>query len=203
MLCIIVFSIIERLETAMEILRFVISLVVGFLGLLAAVLGIVAEVKRVKPDDIVVHSNGTCSYPTSPSEALGIVAGLVLLLAQVIANAAPGCVCCCGGLYRSSCKKTIAIICLVISWITFIVAFITLMSGPHITTTDSFGNISCSYVSPGIFAGGAVFAILTVLCAIVYYLLTVEVKNPIKGGPTQNQNIAMAQPQPPPYFGQP
>lgn len=208
MLCIIVFSIIQRLESAMEILRFVISLVVGFLGLLVAVLGVVAEVKRVKLDDIGEDSNGMCSYPTSPSEALGIVAGLVLLVAQVIANAAPGCVCCCGGLYRSSCKKTIAIICLVISWITFIVAFSTLiagavLSGRHITTTDSFGNIFCSYVRPGIFAGGAVFAILTVLCAIVYYLLTVEVKNPIKGKPTQNQNIAMAQPQPPPYSGQP
>lgn len=173
-----------------------------------AVLGVVAEVKRVKLDDIGEDSNGMCSYPTSPSEALGIVAGLVLLVAQVIANAATGCVCCCGGLYRSSCKKTIAIICLVISWITFIVAFSTLiagavLSGRHITTTDSFGNIFCSYVRPGIFAGGAVFAILTVLCAIVYYLLTVEVKNPIKGKPTQNQNIAMAQPQPPPYSGQP
>eukprot|EP00253_Pinus_taeda_P012300 PITA_12300 len=152
----------------MEILRFWISLVVGFLGLVAAVLGVVADVKRVKIDDIGLDSNGMCSYPTSPSEALGIVAG-----------------------------------------ITFIVAFSTLMagaalSGRHITTTDSFGNISCTYVKPGLFAGGAVFAILTVLCAIVYYLLTVEVKkNPIKGGPTQNQNIAMAQPQPPLYSGQP
>lgn len=207
-LCIIVFSIIQRLETAMKILRILISLVVGFLGLLAAVLGVVAEAKRVKPDDIVVHSNGTCSYPTSPSEALGIVAALVLLAAQLIANAAPGCVCCCGGLYSSSCKKTIAIICLVISWITCIVAFSSLMagavlSGPYMTTTDSLGNISCSYVRPGVFTGGAVFAILTVLCAIVYVILTVEVKNPIKGKPTQNQNIAMAQPQPPPYSGQP
>jgi len=200
-LCIIVFSIIQRLETAMKILRFLISLVVGFLGLLAAVLAVVAEFKRVKPDDIVVHSNGTCSYRRSPSEALAIVAGLVLLVAQLIANAATGCVCCCGHRYSSGCKKTIAIICLVISWITFILAFLTLMagavlSGRHITT-------DCSYVRPGIFAGGAVLAIITVLCAIVYYLLTVGKKNPIKGRPTQDQNIAMAQPQPPPYSGQP
>lgn len=190
----------------MEIFRLSISLTVGILGLVAVLLGIIAEVKRVKVGDLLISDSGICLYPTSPSMALGIVAGLVLLVAEVIANAAPGCVCCCGGLYRSSCKKAIAITCLVFSWITFIVAFSLLMagagqSGRHITTTDSSGNYFCSYVKPGIFAGGAVVAIPTVICAIVYYLLTSQVEKPLKGGPTRNQNIAMAQPQP--YSGQP
>jgi len=58
----------------------------------------------------------TCSQPKSPSVALGITSALVLLVAEVVVNAAAGCVCCCGGPYQSTCKKIIAIICLLVSW---------------------------------------------------------------------------------------
>lgn len=183
----------------MEQLRFLICLVVGFLGLLAFVLGIVAEVKRVRVGDIAILDDGTCLYPTSPAEALGIVSALALLVAVVIVNAAAGCVCCCGGTYRSSCKKAIAIICLVVSWLTFLSAFSTLMvgaivSGQHKTSIDSQGYYTCAYIKSGYFAGGAVLGLISVPLGIIYYILASEVKKSSVGGPTHNQNIAMAQP---------
>lgn len=183
---------------------------VGFLGLLAVLLGVVAEVKRVKIGDIGETDSGLCLYHTSPSEALGIVSALALFVAEVIVNAAAGYLsCCCRGLYRSSCKKAIAIICLVISWITFSLASIILMvgavqSGQYTTSTGDSGTICCTYVKTGIFAVGAVLAIPSVICGIIYYILASEVKNSIKEGSTQNQNIAMAQPYSgKPYSGQP
>jgi len=57
----------------------------------------------------------TCIQLKSPSVALGITSVLVLLVAEDVVNAAGGCVCCCGDPYHSTCKKIIAIICLVVS----------------------------------------------------------------------------------------
>jgi len=70
----------------------------------------------------------------------------------------------------------------------------TVQSGQHTTSTGDSGTIWCTYVKSGIFAVGAVLAIPSVICGIIYYILASEVKNSIKEGSTQNQNIAMAQP---------
>lgn len=184
----------------MEKLRFLICSVVGFLGLLAAALAFVADAKRVQHYEVIEMSKSRiCVYPESPSEALGITSALALLVAEIVANAAVGCVCCCGGHYRSRCRKAIAIICLVVSWIICILALGSLIIGvilneDHGISKDSFGNYSCSMTRVRFFLGGAVMALISVILCMIYYILTSEVKKLAKEIPTQNQNIAMAHP---------
>lgn len=172
--------------------------VVGFLGLLAAVLGFVAEAKHVRANDVTLTPGGTCVYPRSPALALGTTAGLALLIAQVIVNGAVGCICCArGGPYPPSSNRTIAIICLVVSWITFAIAFLLLMAGAalndkHNADLSSFREF-CYVVRSGVFAGGAVLALATVILAIIYYITASAAKK--SAWAPHNQNIAMAQPQ--------
>lgn len=183
----------------MEKLRLLICLVVGILGLLAFVLGMVAEANRIGVKDIEITPSGTCLFRSTPAKVSAIVSALALLVAEVIVNAVVGCVCC-GGTYRSSWKKAIAIICLVLSWVTFISAFGTLMLGAirsdQHKTSRTFDYVICSDTSVrrGLFAGGAVLGLVSVSLGIGYYILASEVKKLTVGGPPQNQEIPMAQP---------
>lgn len=177
----------------------VICTVVGFLGLVAAALAFAAEAKHIRAGEVAPMDDGMCLYPRSPALPLGTTAGLALLVAQVIVNVSAGCLCCArGGPYRASSNRTIAIICLVVSWITFVIAFVLLMAGAalndqHNASMRTF-NGYCYVVKSGVFAGGAVLALATVTLGIFYYITASAVKKSAEWGP-QNQNIAMAQPQ--------
>lgn len=177
----------------------VICSVVGLLGLVAAALAFAAEANHVRAHDVKVTADGMCLYPRSPALILGTTSGLALLVAQVIVNVSAGCLCCArGGPYRASSNRTIAIICLVVSWITFVIAFFLLLAGAALNSERS-ANMStlhnyCYVVKSGVFAGGAVLALATVTLGIFYYITASAVKKSAEWGP-QNQNIAMAQPQ--------
>lgn len=177
----------------------IICLVVGFLGLVAAALAFAAEAKHVRADEVSLTQDGTCIYPKSAALQLGIISALALLVAQLIVNISAGCLCCArGGPYRASSNRTIAIICLVVSWITFGIAFILLMAGAalndqHYANMRNYNNY-CYVVKSGVFAGGAVLALATVTLGIFYYITASAVKKSAEWGP-RNQNIAMAQPQ--------
>uniref|UniRef100_A0A0C9RTK4 TSA: Wollemia nobilis Ref_Wollemi_Transcript_13814_1438 transcribed RNA sequence n=1 Tax=Wollemia nobilis TaxID=56998 RepID=A0A0C9RTK4_9CONI len=171
---------------------------VGFLGCLAAILGFIAEAKHTRAGDVLMTDSGRCIYPRSPALGLGITAALAIFIAQVIANGAVGCICCARGApYAPSSNRTIAIICLVVSWITFGIAFILLMSGAalndrHNAEIRTLGDY-CYVVKSGVFAGGALLALATATLAIIYYI-TASAAKKAEWYP-QNQNIAMAQPQ--------
>ncbi|XP_057826314.1 protein DESIGUAL 2 [Cryptomeria japonica] len=175
----------------------VICSLVGLLGLIAAILGFVAEAKHVRAGEVKMTSSGRCLYPRSPALALGITAAVALLLAQIIVNSVVGCICCLyGNRYPPSSNRTIAVICLVVSWITFAIAFILLMAGAalndkHNADIRTFGDY-CYVVKSGVFAGGAVLALATVTLGIIYFITASAAKSSSECGP---QNIAMAQPQ--------
>lgn len=180
--------------------RLMIWSVVGFFGLLAAALALFADAKRVQHYEIIEQSKTRiCLYPDSSSEALGIASVLALLVAQIVANAGAGCVCCCCGLYRSRCRKAIALFCLVLSWIIFALACGSIIIGviltkDHNIEEDSFGNYSCTITRVRFFLGGVVLALICVIFGMTYYILTSGVKKLAKEIPVQNKNIAMAQP---------
>ncbi|CAL5364703.1 unnamed protein product [Camellia sinensis] len=200
----------------------VVCSVVGFLGLLCAVTGFAAEATRIKDQvlDMVMDyhakrlgsqvqsdSSSTCNYPSSPAFGLGLTAALALMVAQIIINVTTGCICCRRGPHQSNSNWTVALICFVVSWFTFVIAFLLLLTGAalndqHGEETMYFGNYYCYVVKPGVFAGAAVLSLASVILGIAYYLALNSVKDSNDsswGGPPPNQSgIAMGQPHPPP-----
>ncbi|KAG5558988.1 hypothetical protein RHGRI_008808 [Rhododendron griersonianum] len=188
----------------------VICSVVGFLGLLSAVLGFAAEAKRTKASQVQVFTAASaCIYPSSPASGLGLAAALTLMVAQIIISITTGCFCCRRHSYLSNSNRRLAIICFVISWITFVHAFLMLLAGAAINYYHGYysypGN-SCPSVKPGFFAGAAVLSLATVVLGIVYYLALDSAKtsndswNGTAAAPNQG-GISMGHPRfPPPQY---
>ncbi|XP_057546406.1 protein VASCULATURE COMPLEXITY AND CONNECTIVITY [Amaranthus tricolor] len=189
----------------MEKKSLIICVVVGFLGLVAAVLGFAAEGKRIKASQVREIQPGLCSYPRSPSYALGVTAALSLLVAQIVINVASGCICCRKNPYTSTTHWTLALVCFIISWFTFVVAFLLLLGGAalndeHGVENEYFSYYYCYVVKPGVFAVAAILCLASVTLGILYYLTISSGKDNFFGNtiaPNQS-GIAMGQAQVPP-----
>ncbi|CBI26566.3 hypothetical protein AAG906_004593 [Vitis piasezkii] len=195
----------------MERRSLVLCTFVGFLGLLSAALGFAAEAKRIKGSQVQFSSSTACTYPRSPALPLGLTAAVALMIAQVMINIATGCICCRRGPHPSNSNWTLALICFVVSWFTFVIAFLLLLTGAalndqHGEESMYFGNYYCYVVKPGVFAGAAVLSLASVTLGILYYLTLSSAKernDPWPGPVAPNQaqvggGIAMGQPQFPP-----
>ncbi|KAI3904400.1 hypothetical protein MKW98_014580 [Papaver atlanticum] len=189
----------------MEIRVLLVCLAVGFLGIVSAALGFAAEAKRIKVSEVQFSAPGMCTYPRSPALALGLTASVALVLAQVTINVSAGCVCCKTNAHPSNSNWTLALVCFVFSWFTFIIAFLLFLTGSALN--DQHGGESmylgsyCYVVKSGVFAGGAILSLLSVSLGILYYLTIYSTKNGAQWGFTGRTNqggIAMAQPQVPP-----
>ncbi|PSS04535.1 Fc receptor-like protein [Actinidia chinensis var. chinensis] len=185
----------------------VICSVVGFLGLLSAASGFAAEAKRIKGSQVKFTSPSTCIYPWSPASSLGLTAAIALMVAQIIINVTTGCICCKRGPHQANSNWTVALVCFVVSWFTFVVAFLLLLTGAALNLQHGeenmyFGNYYCYVVKPGVFAGAAILSLSSVVLGIAYYLILNLAKTgnePWGGAPPPNQSgIAMGQPQFPP-----
>lgn len=151
-----------------------------FLGIIAAVLGFVAEKNRIKPDQVTVTVvDDTCNYPNSPALILGSSAAFILLAAQIIVTVAGGCTCCKQGRPAprnspAASNRSIAIICLVACWITFLNAFGLFLAGATLDNSAQnytwMGVSGCPTVKPLVFAGGALLALATVVLGVIFYL---------------------------------
>ncbi|CAD5168265.1 unnamed protein product [Musa acuminata subsp. malaccensis] len=175
---------------------------VGFLGLLSAALGFAAEATRIKVSDVQTTTLGVCTYPRSPALALGLIAAVALMIAQAIINTVSGCICCKKYPNPSDTNWTIGLISFIASWVTFIIAFVLLLSGAALN--DQWGQERmyfgeyCYVVRSGVFSGGAVLSLASVALGIVYYVSSSSPKNMQPWSPQQNQGIALGQPQIPP-----
>ncbi|GJN14504.1 hypothetical protein PR202_gb01343 [Eleusine coracana subsp. coracana] len=74
----------------MEAAVIVFSIVARLLSVASAVLGFIADTKKLTPSDIY-FSQGKCVYPSSPAFGLGIVALSLLVAAQIIVSLAGSC----------------------------------------------------------------------------------------------------------------
>lgn len=191
----------------MERKALVICSVVGFLGLLSAATGFGAEGTRIKASQVEFSSATDCIYPRSPAMALGLIAALALMMAQIIINASTGCMCCQRSPYPSDSSWRVALICFVFSWFTFVIAFLLLLTGAALNDQRGeesmyFSSYSCYVVKPGVFAGGALLSFASVVLGLIYYLNMTSSKNrgdPWGTAPASNQGgIALGQPQFPP-----
>ncbi|KAK3042002.1 hypothetical protein RJ639_001704 [Escallonia herrerae] len=189
----------------------VVCAVVGFLGLLSAALGFAAEAKRIKGSQVQFPSPSECVYPRSPAMALGLTAAMALMIAQITVNVATGCICCRRGPHRSNANWTLALVCFIVSWFTFVIAFLLLLTGAALNDQHGeenmyFHNYYCYVVKRGVFAGAAVLSVASVALGIVYYVTLTSTKDiniPIGGPAAPNHSgIAMGQPQFPPQNSQ-
>ncbi|KAK3042785.1 hypothetical protein RJ639_001058 [Escallonia herrerae] len=189
----------------------VVCTVVGFLGLLSAALGFAAEAKRIKGSQVQFPSPSECVYPRSPAMALGLSAAMALMIAQITVNVATGCICCRRGPHQSNANWTLALVCFIVSWFTFVIAFLLLLTGAALNDQHGqenmyFGNYYCYVVKRGVFAGAAALSVASVALGIMYYVTLTSTKDiniPI-GGPSapNHSGIAMGQPQFPPQNSQ-
>ncbi|XP_031093794.1 protein MODIFYING WALL LIGNIN-1 [Ipomoea triloba] len=185
--------------------------VVGFLGILSAVTGFAAEATRIKGSQVEFTSPSECVYPRSPALGLGLTAAVALMVAQIVVNVATGCICCRKGPHQSNSNWTLALVCFVVSWFTFVIAFLLLLTGAALNEQHGeenmyFGNYYCYVVKPGVFAGAAVLSLASVSLGMVYYLTLISAKNTndpwCPPAPSSQGGIAMGQPQFPPQTTQ-
>ncbi|CAN1293005.1 Protein MODIFYING WALL LIGNIN-2 [Linum perenne] len=188
----------------MERKAILLSSLVSLLGLLSATSGFAAEATRIKASQVQFTTTTQCAYPRSPALPLGLTSAVSLMLAQLIINVATGCICCRRTPNPSNSNWTIASICFVVSWFTFVVAFLLLLTGAalndqHGEESMYFGNYYCYVVKPGVFAGGAVLALVSVTLGIIYYLTLNSAKTSAQwwgNRAAMNQSgIAMGHPQ--------
>jgi len=186
----------------MEMGVVVLSIVVGFFGLGSAVLGFIAEGKKLTRADIEV-STTQCVYPANPALALGLVAALLLLVAQIIVSAVTSCCGCCksrgGG--SSGSKRTIGVVLSVLSWIAAAIAELYFVQGAswNAPATREAAE-GCYYVKDGVFRRAAVLSIIATVLGIKSYCMlraaaTVAVAGPSSTtGEPKHDGIAMGHP---------
>lgn len=195
----------------------VLSVVVGLFGVGSAVLGFIAEGTKLEPDDIGM-SRTECVYPANPAFALGLVAALLLLMAQITVSAAGRCCGCCKprGAAFSMSKRNIGLVFAVLSWVAAVIAEIYLVQGAvwNAPVTREI-NSGCYFVKDGVFRRAAILSIIaTVLGIKSYFLLRAAaataaaatpgypgaVAGPSSAGEPKPDGIAMGHPAP--MYGQ-
>ncbi|KAI3681994.1 hypothetical protein L2E82_50304 [Cichorium intybus] len=167
----------------MESKTITVCVIVGILGLAAAIAGFAAEATKVKKSQGRVVDDGYeryCEYPSSPAMGFAIGATVALVLARaIITSASGGCCSCCQTIPN---LPAFARVCVVISWITTSVAVILFIAGAKLSTQKSLemevnGVYYCYTIRPGVFVGAGVMGLVGVLLAIAYYLFYVSAKN--------------------------
>ncbi|KAJ4753878.1 hypothetical protein LUZ62_088283 [Rhynchospora pubera] len=150
----------------------IVSLVVGGIGLISVILAVIAELTRpTKASN--VRSDAICEY-RGPAAEVALISALLLLVAQIIANSFSGCCgCCCRDSSKpgaTGIKQMCAIIMAVVSWHTFTMSVLVLISCVIIYgLPDNHGQ--CRPIPAGGFAIGAIFAFITASLAILSYIL--------------------------------
>lgn len=146
---------------------------IGFLGLTAVATGIAAEFTRNKAND-VRYEEGGCSLPSSPALALGTTAALALFLAQLIANAIGGFVCCARDLRNILTCNRLATMILLFSWMSFAIAIYLFVAGSSMSQSQPYNkpwlDEGCYVVKAGVFGAAAALSFLTVILDILYYI---------------------------------
>ncbi|KAL8216659.1 hypothetical protein R6Q57_023496 [Mikania cordata] len=145
--------------------------VAAFMGIIAAVTGFAAEATRIKASEVYIMFD-TCVYPNSPALMLGIISAVVTIIMRIYISASFGGAGCC----RTDPNSTpISKFLFVLSWMASIIAVALLLAGAGLNSqqggqVDTNGYNACYVVKPGIFAGGAILALLTAFFGIAGYI---------------------------------
>ncbi|TVU19519.1 hypothetical protein EJB05_35670, partial [Eragrostis curvula] len=164
----------------METGAIVVSAVVGLFGVASAILGFVAEAKKLTPHDIDL-SRSKCVYPANPAFALASCALLLLVVAQIIASAAGGCCGCCrpqAGASRTN--RVLGIVASVLSWIAALFAGASYLQGAawNAATTRYPVQGRCYILKGGVLTRGAVLSLVATALGIVSYIMLTRATPP-------------------------
>ncbi|KAK9079696.1 hypothetical protein SSX86_001369 [Deinandra increscens subsp. villosa] len=150
-------------------------IVVAGLGTISAATGFAAEATRVKASDVYIEGD-SCLYPSSPALALGIIAAVFAIVTRIYITFAFGGSNCC----RVDPNSTlISKLLYVLSWVASVIAVVLLLAAAGINNEageelDSYGYITCYVVKPGIYALGAILALLSAVFGIAAYITLVS-----------------------------
>ncbi|KAG1362787.1 hypothetical protein COCNU_10G010060 [Cocos nucifera] len=142
-----------------------IRIIVVFLGTVAFSCSLAAEFKKVKAKDMKLDGS-LCSLPRSSAFGLGITAVVCLSIAQIVGTSAVG------TRLRSGEKKarrsrTLSIIQLVSSWISYGFAMVLLATGSSMNGGQPYGkgwmDGKCYIVRNGVFGGAAILVVTTLV----------------------------------------
>ncbi|XP_024370209.1 protein VASCULATURE COMPLEXITY AND CONNECTIVITY [Physcomitrium patens] len=160
-----------------------VAVLAGVIGITAAVLGFIAERKRITVNEMVWDDGANqCIMPRNESFSLSISAAFLVLLMQVLLTAAGGCTCCNYRIDKLASPAKLAIKSLVVSWTLCVVAMIFYFYGAGVSSNHhaqsnprpvlpASTSASCGYaVDSGVFAGAAFLTILATASGITYYL---------------------------------
>ncbi|CAL0311727.1 unnamed protein product [Lupinus luteus] len=154
-------------------------------GLVSFTLCIASEIMRNKTKDL--RWNGKlCYLPSSQAFGLGIAALVCLFLAQIIGNCT---------LFKNSCSRrkinaqykmpVIAKLLLLISWLSFGIAIILLITATSMNRKQPYGvgwlNGECYLVKGGTYAGSAILVLATVGSVIGSTLSTLKTNQADQG----------------------
>nr|VDD19580.1 unnamed protein product [Brassica oleracea] len=188
----------------MEKRKVVMCGVLSLLGLLSALTAFAAEATKKSQAKVTTSDSLTrCSYHRSPAYNLGFASAVFLMMAQIIVSVGSGCFCCRKGPAPSRSKWIISLICFIVSWFTFVLAFLVLLYGAALNDEHAeeatFPDARfCYTVGTGVFSTGSVLSVVTIALGIVYYLgLNSSNQNVGVTRTVANQGggIAMGQPQ--------
>ncbi|WVZ98716.1 hypothetical protein U9M48_044116 [Paspalum notatum var. saurae] len=160
----------------MEIVVMVLlTVMAGLFGATSAVLGFIAESKRLTADEIHV-SGRECVYPHNAAPTLGLCAILLLLVAQIIASMAGGCCgCCCrsGGGASKSGRRVIGVIFAVLAWVAAVIAAANYLIAAQLSAprsreaTFSGDEVECYALRAGVFTRAAVLSLVATAFGIM------------------------------------
>ncbi|KAM0046081.1 putative modifying wall lignin-1/2 [Helianthus debilis subsp. tardiflorus] len=145
--------------------------VAAILGIIAAATGFAAEATKVKASEVYIVLD-TCIYPSSPALALGIVSAVFTIITRIYISVTFGG----GGCCRTDPNATpISKLLSVLSWVASVIAVCLLLTAAGLNNrqggqVNSYGYIICYVVKPGIFATGAILALLSAVFGIAAFI---------------------------------
>ncbi|KAI3792527.1 hypothetical protein L2E82_06409 [Cichorium intybus] len=182
--------------------------IAAVLGIISAATGFAGEATKVKASEVYIEYD-SCVYPSSPALALGIVSAVFTIITRIYISVALGGSGCC----RSHTNSTpISKLLFVLSWVASVVAVLLLLTAAGLNSRqsgqiDSYGYITCYVVKPGIFAAGAILALLSAVFGVGAYAIissaTQATRSPAVALPVMNTKVDLeknAVPYPPQQY---
>ncbi|KAG0628315.1 hypothetical protein M758_1G017800 [Ceratodon purpureus] len=153
------------------------------MGMVAVLLGFIAERKRINADAMVWDNvTSKCNMPANKTFSLAMAAAFLLLLMQVLLTAAGGCLCCNYKIDMLTSPAPLAVKSLIVSWVLCILAVIFYFYGASVSSNrharplprpflPAATSTPCGYaISSGVFASAALMTFLATASGITYYL---------------------------------
>ncbi|XP_021760695.1 uncharacterized protein LOC110725538 [Chenopodium quinoa] len=150
------------------------------LGVFAVTFSFIAYATRIKDKD-VTKSKGVCRYPSSPADALGIIAALFILAQQIVLRLAIKCFCCCGQRFSKRCSYITSLFFYICSWLTFVIAFVGLiytamLNNSHYLakTYPGINGDDCNVGNEKYYIGDALWCIISTVLGLTSYAFWVK-----------------------------